>query len=78
MGRGADRSCMPFYTGGQKKNHAVSTTETRAAALLPFTILSAMPLTVGEALVVARAASVATVTNAMAVIKKITSIIPVS
>jgi hypothetical protein len=36
-----------------------------------------MLLTVGEALVVARAASVATVTNAMAVIKKITSIIPV-
>ncbi len=37
-----------------------------------------MPLTIGEALVVARAANVATVTNAMADIKKITSIIPVS
>jgi len=69
---------MQFYTGGQKMSQAVSTTETRAAALLPFTILSAMPLTIGEALVVARAANVATVTNAMADIKKITSIIPVS
>ena len=69
---------MPFYAGGQKRNQAVSTTETRAAALLPLTVLLAMPLTVGEALVVATAASVATITNAMADIKKITSIIPVS
>jgi hypothetical protein len=37
-----------------------------------------MPLTVGEALVVATAASVATITNAMAIIRKSTSIIPVS
>ena len=36
-----------------------------------------MPLTGGELLLVATAASVATITNAMAVIKKITSIIPV-
>jgi hypothetical protein len=69
---------MQFYAGGQKRNQAVSTTETRAAALLPLTVLLAMPLTVGEALVVATAASVATITNAMAIIGKIMSIIPVS
>jgi hypothetical protein len=69
---------MKYYAGGQKRNQAVSTTETRAAALLPLTVLLAMPLTVDEALVVATAASVATITNAMAIIGKIMSIIPVS
>jgi hypothetical protein len=65
-----------FYTGGQRRNQAVSATETRAAALLPLTTALAMPLTFREALVVATAASVATIMNAMAVIGKITSIIP--
>ena len=68
---------VQFYTGGQTKNQAVSTTETRAAALLPLTTLSAMQLTVREALIVATAASVATITNATAIIRKIRSIIPV-
>jgi hypothetical protein len=75
--RRADWSCRQFYAGGQKMNQAVSPAETRAAAKLPLTTLSAMPLTGGELLVVATAASVATITNAMAIIEKITSIIPV-
>jgi len=66
-----------FYTAGQTKNQAVNTTEIRAAALQPLTTLSAMPLTVREALIVATAASVATITNATANTKKIRSIIPV-
>jgi hypothetical protein len=70
--------CRPqFYVGGQKKNQAISATETRAAAKLPLTTLLAIPLTVREPLVVATAASVATITNAMVSIKKMTSIIPV-
>ena len=43
----------------------------------PLTTLSAMPLTVREALIVATAASVATITNATAISRKIKSIIPV-
>jgi hypothetical protein len=34
------------YAGGQKKNQAVSATETRAAVKLPLTVLLAMLLTV--------------------------------
>ena len=58
------RGCRPrkqLYTGGQKKNHTVSTTLTTKAAALLLTTLMAVTLTVGEALVVARAASVATI-----------------
>ena len=62
--------------GGQKKKKTVSATVTRKAAALPLTNLLAATLTVGEALVVARAASVATITNAMVSTKKMTSIIP--
>ena len=78
VGWAAGRSCMQFYVGGQKKNQAVSPVETRAATKLPLTTLPAMPLTGGDLLVVATAASVATIMNAMAIIEKITSIIPVS
>ena len=45
--------------------------------MLPLTTLSAMPLIGGEVLVVATAASVATIMDAMAIIAKIMSIIPV-
>jgi hypothetical protein len=65
-----------FYTGGQKKNQKVSATDTRKAAALPLTTLLAITLTVGEALVVAKAAIVAAITNAMLSTKKMTSIIP--
>jgi hypothetical protein len=68
---------VQFYAGGQERNQAANPTKTRAA-LLPFTILSAMTLIVGEALVVATAASVATITNAKAVVTNIMSIIAVS
>ena len=43
------------------------------AAALPLTTLLAITLTVGEALVVATAASVATITNARASSRQITS-----
>jgi hypothetical protein len=66
------------YAGGQRRNQAVSAPATRAAALLPLTTLLAMPLTVREALVVATAASVATITKARAIIGNITSSIPLS
>src|SRR4029077_9276522 len=65
-----------LYTGGQKKNQTVSATDTRKAAALQLTSLLAITLTDGEVLVVARAASVATITNAMVSTKKMTSIIP--
>ena len=63
--------------GGQQRNQTANTTDIRTAAALPLTTLSAIALTVGEALVVASAASVAEITNAMAVSRKVTSIIPV-
>ena len=62
-----------LYAGGQKKNQAVSATETRAAVKLPLTVLLAMPLTVREALVVPTAASVATTTKARASSRQIMS-----
>jgi hypothetical protein len=65
-----------FYTGGQKKNQTVSDADTKKAAALPLTTLLAVTLTVGEALVVARAASVAAITSAMVSTKKMTSNIP--
>jgi hypothetical protein len=51
------------YAGGQKKNQAVSATETRAAVKLPLIWWQRL-LTVRQKLVVATAASVATTTNA--------------
>ena len=63
--------------GGQQRNQTANTTDIRTAAALPLTTLSAIALTVGEALVVASAASVAEITNAMAMSRKVTSIIPV-
>ena len=62
-----------FQTGGQKKNQAVSAAETSAAVRFPLTVLLAMPLTVCEALVVATAANVATITKPSANIMKIKS-----
>jgi hypothetical protein len=59
-----------FQTGGQKKNQAVSATDTRAALRLLLTALLATPLTVREALVVATAASVATITKPKAPSRK--------
>jgi hypothetical protein len=44
--------------------------------LLPLTTLFAINLTVGEALIVAKAESIATIMNAMVSIMKMTSIIP--
>ena len=58
-------------------NQAVSVAETRAAVRLPLTVLLATPLTVCEPLVVATAASVATITKAMASSRKIMSIIAI-
>ena len=66
-----------FYTGGQKMNQAVSVAETRAAVKLPLTVLFATPLTVCEAPVVATAASVATITKAIASSRKIMSIMAI-
>ena len=63
--------------GGQQRNQTANTTDITTAAALPLTTLSAITLTVGEALVVASAASVAAITNAMAMSRKVTSIIPV-
>jgi hypothetical protein len=56
-------------------NHALSAIRARAAALLPLATLLAMALTVREVLMVATAASAATITNAKAIIRKIVSII---
>jgi len=56
-------------------NHALSAIRARAAALLPLTTLLAMVLTVREVLMVATAASAATITNAKAITRKIVSII---
>jgi hypothetical protein len=72
---GGSRPRKQFYTGDQKKNQTVSATVARKAAALPLTTLLAVTLTVGEALVVAKAASVATITNAMVSANKMTSII---
>ena len=87
MRQGVHRSGVRIYAGGekknqiyvrgQKKNQAVNATETRAAVKLPLTTLSAIPLICGEVLVVATAASVATITNATAIIRKIMSIMAV-
>jgi hypothetical protein len=67
---------VQFHAGGQKRNQTVRTTKTRTAALLPLTTLFAINLTVGEALIVAKAESIATIMNAMVSIMKMTSIIP--
>ncbi|MGZ5824168.1 MAG: hypothetical protein ACXWJ2_09520 [Hyphomicrobium sp.] len=78
LAQGAAAPFAQFYVGGDKRNQAVSPAEMRAAALLTLTSLSAMPLTGGEVLVVATAANVAMITNAMAIIEKIMPSIPVS
>ena len=56
--------------GGQKNNQTVSAAVTAKAVALKLTSLLALTLTVGEALVVARAASVATITNVTVSIRR--------